>query len=365
LISYRSLPKERASFARRFASKVFRHLPFWVTGVLLAAAFGSMIGNGLGGLPAWAEILLDILSNFSAVFLGIFIEAAPFLLLGTLASGVVEEFISRDDITRLIPRQPLLGALAGSLVGLFFPVCECGVVPFSRRLIHKGAPVSVGVAVLLAAPVLNPIVIASTLAAFGPGWIFWARLGLTLLIATSVGFLFALHSQPEAMLRFPPETSARVSQPVVDMTALGPKPVLLDRVRRALVIAVDEFFEMGRFLITGALLAATMQTFVPQTALLGIGQGPLLSVLAMVLLAVLLSICSTVDAFIALAFTGTFTGGSILAFLVFGPMVDIKSTLMFLRVFKPRTVAYLILLPLMLVLVAAVFLNYFGQGWLY
>ena len=129
-----------------------------------------------------------------------------------------------------------------------------------------------------------------------------------------------------------------------------------------LVVTADEFFEMGRFLILGALLAALMQTVLRQSDLIAIGQGPVLSVLALVGLAVLLSICSTVDAFIALAFAGTFTSGAILAFLVYGPMVDIKSILMFTQVFKPRVVIYLVLLPLLMTLILTILTNYLWAG---
>ena len=114
---------------------------------------------------------------------------------------------------------------------------------------------------------------------------------------------------------------------------------------------------MGRYLVIGTLLAAGMQTLVSQDVLLALGRGPLASVLTMQVLAFVLSVCSTVDAFLALAFAGTFTTGSILAFLTFGPMVDIKSTLMFLGVFKRRVVVYLILLPLLMTLLAAVWFN--------
>ena len=125
-----------------------------------------------------------------------------------------------------------------------------------------------------------------------------------------------------------------------------------------LATSADEFFEIGRFLILGASLASLLQTVVPQASLLGLSQGPVLSVLILILLAVLLSVCSTVDAFIALSFAGSFTTGSILAFLVFGPMVDIKSTAMFLHVFQRKTVVYMILLPLFLTILAAVFINF-------
>ena len=98
----------------------------------------------------------DKLSTFATVFLGIFIEAIPFLLLGTLGSGFVEAFLDQSQVQRLIPRRALGGALSGSLLGLVFPVCECGVVPLTRRLFNKGLPVAAGIAFLMAAPVLNP-----------------------------------------------------------------------------------------------------------------------------------------------------------------------------------------------------------------
>jgi uncharacterized membrane protein YraQ (UPF0718 family) len=316
-------------------------------------------GIALGGLPAPWIALLDALSNFSAVFLGIFVEAAPFLLLGTLASSLVETFISREDLARWMPRNPLLGALAGGLFGLFFPVCECGVVPFGRRLLRKGVPLPAVIATLLAAPVVNPIVIASTLAAFGPGTIFWGRLALSLSIAVLTGAVFSL-ANPRDLLRDEALGTPLEAMPPPILTDVTPEVgeiPLARRLQEMLVLTADEFFEMGRYLILGALLAAFMQTVVPQSSLLAVGQGPFLSVVALVLVAVLLSVCSTVDAFIALAFAGAFAPGAVLAFLVFGPMVDIKSTLMYLRVFKPRAVIYLILLPLLLTLLSGTLLN--------
>ncbi|MCA2001699.1 MAG: permease, partial [Chloroflexi bacterium] len=128
--------------------------------------------------------------------------------------------------------------------------------------------------------------------------------------------------------------------------------------RQALLIAADEFFEMGRYLIIGAMLAAALQTFIPQASLLAIGGGPVLSVLVMLALAVILSICSTVDAFVALGFIGSFSFGSVLSFLVFGPMVDIKSVIMYLQVFRRKPVAYLVAIPFMMSLLAGVLFNY-------
>ncbi len=305
----------------------------------------------------WSNQGVDQIVNFTTVFLGIFIEAAPFLLLGTVASGLVEVFVRREDLMRLMPRNRFVAPLVGGLMGFAFPVCECGVVPLTRRLFRKGLPISSGIAFLLAAPIVNPVVLASTYAAYGWGRVLLARFALGLLIAAGVGLIFSLNPSPASMLR--PQAALPLTggmgEAVPEMVAS--QGALRDRLRRAFRIAGDEFFEMGRYLVIGSLLAALMQTLVPQSTLIAVGSGPLVSVLVMQVLAFVLSVCSTVDAFLSLAFAGTFTTGSVLAFLIFGPMVDIKSTLMFLGVFTRKTVVYLVALPFLLALLVGVFIN--------
>jgi hypothetical protein len=127
-------------------------------------------------------------------------------------------------------------------------------------------------------------------------------------------------------------------------------------------LAGEDFMDMARYLIAGSMLAAAMQTLIPQSTLLALGSGPVISVLVMLLLAFVLSVCSTVDAFLALAFVNSFPPAAILGFLVFGPMVDIKSSLLFLGVFQRRVVAYLILLPLLLTMAVAIYIN-LNIGW--
>ncbi len=389
-----------------------RHRLLVAVGLLFLAAMAVLI-RGLS--PATLRDVVGGYQTFVTVFLGIFIEALPFLLLGTLASGLVEVFVSRDTLSRIVPRNRMGAALTGALMGLAFPVCECGVVPLTRRLFRKGVPLSVGVAFLLAAPVINPVVIASTYAAFGWGSMFVGRFVLTLLIAVSTGLIFSLARQPLHLLRFPAcpaisggdgsthlpgkrsgagelrevgsaepssrafgvrrsaEAHSKPAQPNAQADGLADVGSALshevnmhfslsNRLTQALSVAGDEFFEMGRYLVIGCLLAAGMQTFIPQSALLSIGGGALSSVVAMLVLAFVLSVCSTVDAFLALAFVNTFTVGSILAFLVFGPMVDIKSVVMFSTVFRRRIVLYLVLLPLMMTLFLGVYMN-LNVGW--
>ena len=324
-------------------------------GILGLAALGVMLVLLAQNWMAGGFAIPDQFFTFTTIFLGIFIEAAPFLLLGTLASGLVEVFFKKESIQRLLPRTPFFGALAGGLLGFLFPVCECGVVPLTRRLFHKGMAPATGIAFLLASPVLNPIVILSTYAAYGWGPMLWLRVGLSLAIAVGVGMIFALEEQPARLLR--PMTLAPIRGASVDAAVPAPASSLAAKLGRALGIAGEEFFDMGRYLIVGSLLAAFLQTLVPQGTLLALGSGPLLSVLVMMGLAVLLSICSTVDAFVSLAFVGTFTTGSILSFLVFGPMVDIKSAMLYLQVFRRRTVVYMVLLPFLMVVLASVFIN--------
>jgi hypothetical protein len=314
----------------------------------------------LSSIVPWSAVVLlgSRLNLFATVFLGIFIEALPYLLFGTLVSGLVEVFLDRELMARIISKRAVPAAVSGALMGLIFPVCECGVIPLTRRLFHKGLPLPAGIAFLLAAPVFNPIVFFSTSAAFGWGAMLWWRMGLSLLIAVIVGLVFAVEKDPTNVLR-PVSMSEHEHDHDHDHSHAGTKS-FGDKIQDALLICADEFFEMGRFLIIGAMLAAGLQTFIPQESLLAIGSGPIFSVLVMLALAVILSICSTVDAFVALGFVGTFSFGSILSFLVFGPMVDIKSVLMYSQVFKRKPVMYIVLLPLLMSLLAGIALNYFA-----
>jgi len=304
----------------------------------------------------------DAWHTFATVFLGIIIEATPFLILGTLASGLVEVYLDQEIIQKIVPRSSIINALIGSLLGLLFPVCECGVVPLVRRLLRKGLPIPTGIAFLLAAPVINPIVIFSTAAAFGFGTILWMRIGFVFLIATITGLVFSVVKTPWEILLPTPwilaESADVEHHDGCECCDLHDHPNKGKKLAQVFQITLDEFFEVGRFLVLGGLISAGMQTFIPQAALLNVGKGPIVSVLVMMGLAVLLSICSTVDSFVALGFVGIFNTGAILGFLLYGPMVDIKSTLMFLRLLRPRAVAYMVIIPFLLVLLICVSLNY-------
>ena len=311
-------------------------------------------------LDAWTQTV-------TAVFLGIFVEALPFLLAGVVVSSIIHQFLTVEQIQRLCPRSPVLAAGVGALLGLLFPVCECGSIPAARRLIAKGAPVPLGIAFVLAAPVVNPIVIISTWVAFaGRPDIVLARVGLSAVIAVAVGIVLGKHPHPEQLLASPLHADTQQEHGPTcthddqqhDHNVSHDQPVILiGRTRSVLQHAITELFEMGRYLVVGGLIAAILQTAVPKVALLSIGQGSLTSVLVLMTLAVLLSICSTVDAFVALSFMSTFQFGAVLAFLVFGPMIDIKSVLMLGTTFSRRTVALITMLSFLMVLLVGVVTN--------
>jgi uncharacterized membrane protein YraQ (UPF0718 family) len=309
--------------------------PAWKTALLLLAPLLALY------VGMFASQWLDAGSTrlFAMRFLSLFIEAAPFLLIGSIVSGCIETYARPETVLRFVPKNRILQVLAGSCLGLIFPVCECGVVPVVRRLFRKGMPAAMGVAFLLGAPVLNPIVIFGTYKAFGLGPMLLWRVAGTLGVA-SIAALFVTNGH--AM-------------------NLGRKEEDHERTRGVLAAlrhAADDFLGIGAYLVVGALLAACAQTFVPPSAFNILGGGNVVSVLAMEAIAFVLSICSTVDAFIALGFASAFTGGSIVSFLVFGPMVDIKSTLMFIGIFPRRTVLRLVLTPFALATVLGVALNF-------
>jgi hypothetical protein len=321
-----------------------------VASLLIAGALLALwLASGLL-VPSELRVSTLQLQGLVTIFLGIFIEALPFLLAGVLASATIHVFVSVEHVQRLSPRGPARAAIFGALLGLAFPVCECGAVPATRRLLTKGAPAPLGIAFLLAAPVVNPIVIASTWVAFaGRPELVAGRLGLTVLIAAAVALLVGAR-QPVQALLVPASPAHHHEHDHTHAT-------LVERLQALLNHAVVEFFEMGRYLVIGALIAATLQTLVPRETLLAVGQGPLLAPLVLMALAFVLSICSTVDAFVALAFVNSFPPGALLAFLVFGPMVDIKSLLMYLATFRRGVVVRIVALTALLTLAAAVGIN--------
>ncbi|MBU8710303.1 permease [Bacillus subtilis] len=278
--------------------------------------------------------------QLNSIFISILIEAIPFILIGVILSGIIQMFVSEEMIARIMPKNRFLAVLFGALAGVLFPACECGIIPITRRLLLKGVPLHAGVAFMLTAPIINPIVLFSTYIAFGNRWsVVFYRGGLALAVSLIIGVILSYQFKDNQLLK-PDEPGHHHHH----------HGTLLQKLGGTLRHAINEFFSVGKYLIIGAFIAAAMQTYVKTSTLLAIGQNDVSSSLVMMGLAFVLSLCSEVDAFIASSFSSTFSLGSLIAFLVFGAMVDIKNLLMMLAAFKKRFVFLLITYIVVIVL---------------
>ena len=305
---------------------------------------------------SWNDIL-----NLKIIFLSIIIEALPFILTGVFVSALINQFVSEQLIRRLLPKNRLYSILPACFLGIFFPVCDCAIVPVTRRLIAKGVPMPAAIAFMLAAPIINPVVAAATAFAFNTQAVMWYRLVMALVVAAGVALCLAYCCRgPGLRLAFDLQNHSR---PGSCEQHPGPSvPTWYDRCLHVLTDACDEFFEMGRYLILGALFSAVAQTCIPNAVLTSVGKDPFSSITTMMIFAFLVSVCSTADAFIAASFSGTFSLASLLAFMTFGPMIDLKNTFMLFHTFRFRLVILLILFTGLLCWASAYLFNFWLEG---
>jgi uncharacterized membrane protein YraQ (UPF0718 family) len=274
------------------------------------------------------------LPDFAYAFLSVLLEGVPFILVGTLISGLLDQFLPSKVMLRYLPKNAFLGACTAAGMGLIFPMCECGIVPVIRRLIRKGLPVSHAVAYMLAAPIVNPIVIVSTIAAFrGQGALEMASLRVGVAFLVAVLAAMAVHNLP----------IRRVVRPQVldhhdhdhdhaSSASFG------EKLRGSLHVAVTDFLDVMVYFVLGVGVSAAVSTALNQEVILPLALNDWLATASMMLLAFVLSLCSTSDAFIAATFIA-FPAVSKLAFLVFGPMFDLKLIFIYSSVFTKRFVA--------------------------
>lgn len=285
-----------------------------------------------------------------ALFQGLLLEAVPFLLIGVLIAGVARWLSPGGQWLRRLPDHPVLGPLTGAALGFALPACECGNVPVARRLMVGGAPVGTALGFLFAAPVLNPIVIASTWAAFpDQPWLLLARPLGAVLVALALALLLRL--LPEAaLLRADLLEERQLNQPLASVSLLERRGGLVGLAevpaplpappppgwREVLRHGSREFLNLALLLVAGCAVAALVQALLPRQWLLAVGGAPTLSVVALMALSLVLSVCSSVDAFLALGFAAQITPGALLAFLLLGPVIDIKLVGLLGLLFRPR-----------------------------
>ena len=307
-----------------------------------------------------------------AIFQGLLIEAIPFLLLGVTIAGLARWLVPQSAWVRRLPCNPLLAPIVGALLGFALPACECGNVPVARRLLASGAPLGTGFGFLFAAPVLNPIVLASTWAAFpDKTWLLWARPAGAFCIALALSALLGLIPESR-LLQSALLEERRLSQPLSSLGLLerrtglvGAGPVRPETQAESTALvpqellhhSTREFLSLLTLLVIGSALAAVVQTWLPRSWLLALGSAPTLSILALMLLALVVSVCSSVDAFLALGFAAQVTPGALLAFLLLGPVVDLKLAGLFTVLLTPRAIAMTALSASLMVLLIGQWVN--------
>ena len=278
-----------------------------------------------------------MIQNISIIFISIFFESIPFILLGSFISSLIEVFVSDETFAKLIPKNPILGSIVGVLLGFFLPACDCAVIPVSKRLFKKKVPINVCVSFMLASPIINPVVLLSTYSAFyntNPE-LFWLRLVLGIVIALVIGIILGIIFKNKDVVVDNKECDCHVHH-----HSHGIKDTIIDIVNHTLT----DMYDVVKYLIFGALIAATVQVVLPRSILTIFNNNHYLSIFVLMLFAYLLSLCSTSDSFVGKSLLSIFPKGSILAYLLLGPMIDIKNTVVLLGNYNKKFVIYLITL---------------------
>ncbi len=314
------------------------------------------------------ESVAPALPALTTTFFSVLVGALPFMVIAAFASAILEVFVSKDRIARLVPRNGALGVLLAPLLGLVIPMCECGIIPVARRMVQKGVPAGAAITFMLANPILNPLSLYSTYLAFpfARQMLFW-RAGLAYGISVVIGLLtLYLYRRAENGAILHPSHALPLAATLEG--GIGCEcghghhhhhaQSLGEKIQAVLDHAATEFFDVAKYFVIGATLAAISQALISREMLEAVGQGAVVSVLVMITFAFLLCICSEADAFVAAAFASTFTPGALLAFLVAGPMTDLKNTLMMASAFRR---SYVIILNVAIIAVTAlttIVLNY-------
>jgi len=293
--------------------------------------------------------------DFFIAFLGIFLEGAPYIFIGTLISGFIDAYLPSGMLDRLLPKNRTAAIFISGLLGLIFPVCECAIVPVIRRLVQKGLPVSCAITYMLSAPIINPIVVYSTFSAFNTNsvtdawYMTLSRLTIAYIVAVLVGFV---------VRRIPIKDI--LSQRVLDGIKVDHKhdsdsdhdsdhdhdhghghAESGSRLVHAMRTAQRDLLDTGMYFTIGVLITALYRSQIPRDAIDHLASNDFIGVPMMMALAFILSLCSTSDAFIAAQML--FSAAARQAFLVFGPMMDVKLVFMYAIVFRHRFVVYLVI----------------------
>ncbi len=288
---------------------------------------------------------MELIKDVSIVFMSIFFESLPFLLLGSLISSIIETFVSDDTMVKIMPKNKFLGSIVGVFLGFFLPACDCAVIPVSKRLIKKKVPINVAVSFMLASPIINPVVLLSTYYAFfknNPN-IFWFRLLFGILIALVIGTIIGIIFDKKNIIKNSLLEDDEDDHEHEHCNCNNH----CDKEKNSKILSIIkhttlDMFDVVKYLMLGALLASFAQVLLPRNILSLLNSSNILSIIVLMLFAYLISLCSTSDSFVGKSLMSSFSKSSILAYLLLGPMIDIKNTIVLFGNYKKKFVIILI-----------------------
>lgn len=305
-----------------------------------------------------------MIKNISIIFISIFFESLPFLLLGSLISSIIETFVSDDTLAKLIPKNKILGCIVGIILGFFLPACDCAVIPVSKRLIKKKIPINVAVSFMLSSPIINPVVLLATYKAFyktNPS-LFWYRFLFGIIVALVIGIIVGIiFNKKKVTINdydcIECHNHDDIEEDFRDLLDYDEEDHNHDKNESKIISickhTVFDMFEVVKFLIIGALIASIIQVLLPRNILSIFNNNQVLSNITLMLFAYFISLCSTSDSFVGKSLVSSFGSSSVLAYLLLGPMIDIKNTIVLFGNYKKSFVITLISLIFVFVLIVS------------
>ncbi|MDB5083563.1 MAG: permease [Bacilli bacterium] len=326
----------------------------------IGCVFGFILIFAIIGIPFFIILLKNVVtasgwqqwhsffSSAQSIFIAILIEAFPFVLFGSLVSSIIHEWISTDQLAKWVPSNRLVAVFSSGLLGLLAPVCDCGTIPVARSLLRKGVPKAAVIAFTLAAPIVNPITLIATYFAFGMDWKLTLVRGLcAYLMACIIGC--AAGGLKKSQVTDPSYSRAELAATSEPGTTGGHVHIsLAGRFSRITDHILSELFGIIGFLICSAAVAAVYQVYHAQHSSFGQLHTGVAAVLSMMGLAILFSLCSQADAFVARSFAASYPPGAVLAFLVIGQMTDLRNLFLLPKTFGRKLAGKMIGLCLVL-----------------
>lgn len=295
--------------------------------------------------------------SFITVFMSILFEALPFVMIGSIASAMIEIYVTPDWLASKIKGPVVVQYMLVGMIGMIFPLCECVIIPVIRRLLKKKMPLGLAITFMLAVPILNPVVLFSTYYAFSDVSMMVARGFVGYMAAITIGSIVSFISRNQNVeldSRSPDSCSCSHSHSHShgectqgsheEKHSQNKISKFKKDIHSIASHTGEELISVGSLLIMGAFISSAIQIYVPRSMMIGLAKNEIVSTLLMMGLAFVLSLCSEADAFIAATFRYQLSKTSILAFLVFGPMLDIKNIIMLNSAFKARFILKLSLI---------------------